>query len=113
VAFWKQAYTKAEDAQSKLNDRIYELEQRIETMKLKLKPDDIVCNTPEHGKRKGSKEPDVPGSQRKRQRTNHITPPTTADSGIELRALNDLISQQGSSEASRCTLRSEVQTVIH
>ncbi|OKL61530.1 hypothetical protein UA08_03518 [Talaromyces atroroseus] len=99
VAFWKQAYTKAEDAQSKLNDRVYELEQRIETLKLKLKQDDGVYNAPESGKRKESKEPSITESQRKRQKANHTISSTLADSGIELVGLSDLITQQGASEA--------------
>ncbi|KAL4930829.1 uncharacterized protein BDV17DRAFT_289263 [Aspergillus undulatus] len=36
VAFWKQAYEKSEAEQSKLHDRIFELEQRNEELKTKL-----------------------------------------------------------------------------
>ncbi|KAJ9205598.1 hypothetical protein DTO271D3_2475 [Paecilomyces variotii] len=38
VAFWQQAYEKSEATQSKLLDRIYELEQRNEALLLKLQP---------------------------------------------------------------------------
>lgn len=100
VAFWKQAYTKAEATQSKLNDRIYELEQRVETLKLKLKQEDNNCETPERGKRKGSKEPTVPDSQRKRKKTSIVSSSVGATSEAELERLSELISQESSTESS-------------
>ncbi|EED22014.1 hypothetical protein TSTA_092600 [Talaromyces stipitatus ATCC 10500] len=101
VAFWKQAYTKAEATQSVLNDRIYELEQRIETLKLKLKQDDSVCDTPERGKRKGSREPTVPDSQRKRKKTSNVSSGVVTTGEAELEQLNELISQDDSTGASQ------------
>ncbi|KAL4785603.1 hypothetical protein BJX76DRAFT_346944 [Aspergillus varians] len=42
VSFWKQAYQKSEAEQSKLLDRIFELEQRNETLVAKLRPREEV-----------------------------------------------------------------------
>lgn len=102
VAFWKQAYTKAESTQSKLNDRIYELEQRVETLKLKLKQEDNLCDTPERSKRKGSKDPTVPDSQRKRKKTNNVSSGVGIGSEAELERLSELIIQENSNESSKC-----------
>ncbi|QGA18175.1 hypothetical protein EYB26_005859 [Talaromyces marneffei] len=99
VAFWKQAYTKAEATQSKLNDRIYELEQRVETLKLKLKQEDNLYDTPERGKRKGSQEPTVPESQRKRKKTNNASAGIGLSSEAELERLTELVIQENSNES--------------
>lgn len=104
VAFWKQAYTKAEATQSRLNDRIYELEQRVETLKLKLKQDDNVCDTPERGKRKGSKEPTVPDSHRKRKKTTNVSAGIGSSIEAGLERLSELISQENSTESSEYRL---------
>jgi hypothetical protein len=85
-----------------LNDRIYELEQRVETLKLKLKQEDNACDTPERGKRKESKEPTVPDSQRKRKKTNNVSSGVWANSEAELERLNELISQDNSNDSSKC-----------
>ncbi|KAF4996213.1 hypothetical protein F66182_16375, partial [Fusarium sp. NRRL 66182] len=99
VAFWKQAYTKAEATQSELNDRIYELEQRVQTLKLKLKQEDNDCDTPERDKRKESKEPAAPDSQRKRKKTNN-TPKVGSSSEAELDRLSELICQENLTNSS-------------
>lgn len=39
VSFWQQAYEKSEAEQSKLLDRLYELEQRNESLAAKLRPE--------------------------------------------------------------------------
>jgi hypothetical protein len=97
VTFWKNAYTKAEDEQSKLNNRIYELEQRVESLKGKLK-DASVGPTPERGKREASKDSSPLGSRVKRQKTSAA--PVVI--GIGLEQLDDAISRLRSEEACQC-----------
>lgn len=86
MAFWKNAYTKAEDEQSKLNNRIYELEQRVESLKGKLKD-----GSPERGKREGNKDFALSEPRGKRQR---------------LEQLDDTISRLRSEESGQCLLLS-------
>ncbi|CRG90656.1 hypothetical protein PISL3812_07700 [Talaromyces islandicus] len=95
VAFWKNAYTKAEDEQSKLNNRIYELEQRVESLKGKLK-DSSGESTPERGKREASKDFSPSQSRGKRQKTTAA--PLAI--GIGLEQLDDAISRLRSEESS-------------
>lgn len=91
MAFWKNAYTKAEDEQSKLNNRIYELEQRVESLKGKLK-DSGGDSTPERGKREASKDLSPSQPRGKRQKT-------TVAIGIGLEQLDDAVSRLRSEEA--------------
>lgn len=72
----------------------------METLKLKLKQEDNVCDTPERGKRKGSKEPTVPDSQRKRKKTNNVSAGIGSSSEAGLERLSELISQENSTESS-------------
>jgi hypothetical protein len=67
VAFWQQAYERSEAAQSKLLDRIYDLEQRNETLLAKSKPIAAAEGTLEPMKRKCNG--DAAGATRKRVKT--------------------------------------------
>lgn len=76
VSFWQQAYEKSEAEQSKLLDRIYELEQRNESLAAKLRPEthDLPVSEekqPDSLKRKGADAKDTTGnaSARKRAKT--------------------------------------------
>lgn len=97
MAFWKNAYTKAEDEQSKLNNRIYELEQRVESLKGKLK-DGGAESTPDRGKREANRDSSPLGSRGKRQKTS--TAPVAI--GIGLEQLDDAINRLRSEEACQC-----------
>lgn len=70
VSFWKNAYTQAEDAQSKLTDRIYDLEQHVESLKLKLNHATIEEVVQGSAKRKAGDDMDASSSTRKRQKTS-------------------------------------------
>lgn len=101
VAFWKEAYTKAEATQSRLSDRVYELEQRVETLKIKLKEDESSSRSPDPGKRKCGKETTVPDSQRKRKRLNTGLLGLGLSTEEELERLNEVYAGTDSSQA--CT----------
>lgn len=81
MAFWKQAYANSEAAQSKLLDRIYDLEQRNESLLAKLKPGVADEQLQEPAKRKGSSDPGVSGAARKRAKTAALARPSTAGAG--------------------------------
>ncbi|KAL2011507.1 hypothetical protein VTN00DRAFT_4225 [Thermoascus crustaceus] len=71
IAFWQQAYEKSESAQSKLLDRIYELEQRNEALLARMKqtsPAEREAPVPASKKRKANDE--AVGTTRKRAKTN-------------------------------------------
>ncbi|KAL1886471.1 hypothetical protein Plec18167_000402 [Paecilomyces lecythidis] len=73
VSFWQQAYEKSEASQSKLLDRIYELEQRNEAILLKLQPKEQEENKPQGlGKRK-SKANEATSAPLKRAKTQSAT----------------------------------------
>jgi hypothetical protein len=92
VAFWKQAYANSEAAQSKLLDRIYDLEQRNESLlvRLKAEPADMQGE-----KRKGSSDPGVSGAAKKRAKTAR---PST--SGIGAGRMNNFLHDVKYEEAS-------------
>lgn len=80
MAFWQQAYEKSEAEQSKLLDRIYELEMRNEGLLAKVKfgrDAGAMGDMVEVGKRKGS---DVTNSGTAKKRTKTQGP--TASNGL-------------------------------
>ncbi|KAH8696186.1 hypothetical protein BGW36DRAFT_397804 [Talaromyces proteolyticus] len=103
VAHWRQAYYKAEDEQSKLSNRVFELEQRVESLKLKLKDDDIKL-TPESGKRKDGCDSGASGPRKKRQKNG-------PEIGVELESLDDIMSHMSSKEGSIGSLMRHLSTL--
>lgn len=110
VAFWKEAYEKAEDAQSKLNDRIYDLEQRIESLKIKLHREDMDEFENNAGKRKANSDASVSGSAKKRQKTA-VIPASQSSATPVADQLDRVISNLVSEEASRF-LRTKARTRV-
>jgi hypothetical protein len=73
VAFWQQAYEQSEAAQSKLLDRIYDLEQRNETLQAKLKPATAVERASGLVNQKTKRSKDVTSTAKKRLKTTNET----------------------------------------
>lgn len=69
VTFWQQAYEKSEAAQSKLLDKIYDLEQRNEALLSRLKP--VEPEPPVLSKQTTNCDGGAPGTVRKRAKTNN------------------------------------------
>ncbi|GAD95356.1 hypothetical protein NFIA_074750 [Paecilomyces variotii No. 5] len=89
VAFWQQAYEKSEASQSKLLDRIYELEQRNNALLLKLQPKEQEEKKPQGlGKRK-SKANEVVSAPLKRAKTQ-ITTSSVDTAGYKFAAYGDV-----------------------
>ncbi|KAL1966825.1 hypothetical protein VTN77DRAFT_3790 [Rasamsonia byssochlamydoides] len=82
VAFWKRAYAESEAAQSKLLDRIYDLEQRNESLLVKLKPESADGHVQGSEKRKMSSDPGASAAAaRKRVKTGVSARPSTSGTG--------------------------------
>lgn len=82
MAFWQQAYEKSEAEQSKLLDRIYELEMRNEGLLAKVKfgrDTDANGDMVEAGKRKGNTNATDSGSAKKKTKTKGLP---TSNSGL-------------------------------
>jgi predicted nucleic acid-binding Zn-ribbon protein len=111
VAFWKDAYEKAEDAQSKLNDRIYDLEQRIESLKLKQDRKDVDELEKSAEKRKANSDCSV---AKKRQKTtmipgrqSSVTPVADQLDGVISNLVYEEASRSNSRETKEAYIRSD------
>lgn len=71
TAFWRKAYEKSEAAQSALQDRIYDLEQKNEALLLKTKPTDPLEIPASTAKRKAKTDDaqSQPARSQKRSKT--------------------------------------------
>lgn len=98
VAFWKQAYVNSEAAQSKLLDRIYDLEQRNGSLLVKLKHESGDEQMQRSDKRKGSSEPGASGAAKKRVKT--AASPRSSATGTGRGKLDDFIHDVRYEEAS-------------